>query len=197
MNTKNITSTVLTVAIASALIIGGAYAYQNLTEKNQPQQNIKNGQDQAVNIPSDWKTTRSEALGISVSHPADVAAGHENGNLTLHKWGPTQVEGTEVYDGMVLNFDKSPLSGKAFEQAVNAEVEDWKVHGEIVKSLSTLTMAGKNAYSFVGSGLGQYTIYFIELNGAEYLRVSTLVEDPKSQGFQTIADTILKSLNIQ
>src|SRR3989339_1457636 len=53
---------------------------------------------------SDLKT--HSLSSYQVSYPNDVNLAEDQGSITrLYKWGPTQKEGTELYDGFSISFE--------------------------------------------------------------------------------------------
>lgn len=199
MERKNALSTVATVLLASGLIIGGAYAYQEYRKNSGTEQPAEQVSEQGnpPAVPEDWSRFNSDRLGLSLRHPRDVQTGETEQGLTVYQWGPTQVEGTEVYDGMLVNLRRIALAGKTLEQEAQAKVEEWKVHGQITEQLSRTTVAGKQGYMFKATSLGDYTMYYLPAGNGDYIEIGVIAEDPKAQGFEQTVRTMLGSLDIR
>jgi hypothetical protein len=195
MKKHNIISVIATVILASALVVGVSYAFKDSQKEPEVANNQEKGNSKDE-IPADWKSYVDAEFGLTLSSPADFTfTKDENGNgFRIYKWGPSQAEGTEVYDGLIISFEKSSLNGQTLEEASQIETASWAPHGEIIEPLSSINVAGRNGYAYVGSGLGEFKIYLLPLNSQNYLRVSVLSEDPGNQGFKEQANKILDSL---
>ena len=151
------------------------------------------------NIPEGWKTYTSQNLGFALAYPSLMEIiEHEDGTVTFVLLGPTQSKGTEMYDGVSINFSSQNFEGdfKEFiekEWKLKKEDEIYTEVGEIKES----DIAVKKGLTYSVSSLGNFDLIFIPTSDNKYLQITMLVEDPKNQGFEEISKKILDSLAIK
>lgn len=148
-------------------------------------------------IPEDWETYSSTETGFSLSHPPDMEIStNQDGSISFSKLGPTQTEGTELFDGISLNIESGDLSENSFSTFVenrHEEAQDSPVSeiGELTEG----TLDGKTTYQYIETGLGVFTHIYIPFEENSYVHVSLLVEDPSGQGFEETAEKIISSID--
>ncbi|OGM22383.1 hypothetical protein A2961_00775 [Candidatus Woesebacteria bacterium RIFCSPLOWO2_01_FULL_39_21] len=151
------------------------------------------------NTPEGWKTYTSQNLGFALAYPSLMEIReHEDGTVTFVLLGPTQSKGTEMYDGISINFSNQSFEGdfKEFiekEWKLKKEDEIYTEVGEIKES----DIAVKKGLTYSVSSLGNFDLIFIPTSDNKYLQITMLVEDPKNQGFEEISKKILDSLAIK
>jgi len=135
-------------------------------------------------------------LGVSFDYPNDMEINDKDGGLRVYKWGPSQAEGTELYDGMVLSFMKVDNTDKLdLEAFAKLELENEIVfESEVVKPLEKITHGLITGYEFTTLGLGESTSFYFSNSAGEIIRASYFTEDPLEQGFDETMNTILESL---
>ena len=135
-------------------------------------------------------------LGITFDYPNDMEINDKDGGLRVYKWGPSQAEGTELYDGVVLSFMKVDNPDKLdLEAFAKLELENEIVfESEVVKPLEAITHGLIPGYEFTTLGLGESTSFYFINSAGEMIRASYFVEDPLAQGFDEILNNILESL---
>jgi hypothetical protein len=142
------------------------------------------------------ETYTSENFGVSFSFPSDMEVEKQNGRLRVYKWGPTQREGTELYDGIIItlmkpeNPDDMDLMAFAEQQLEN----ELQFEGEVVEPVTRVRHGEFTGYEFTVTGLGISTSFFFENEEDEIIRVVYFVEDPGNLGFEETLNEILDSL---
>jgi hypothetical protein len=144
-----------------------------------------------------WPTYSSTPLGFSINHPDDLQPKKQEETIVFSKWGPSQKEATEFYDGISLTFSAGFYNG-TFESLVNQQLEEVKNWPTFVSAtnIKALVMAGKEAYSFEAVTMGKATYYFIKKNQTEYFKIVDATNDPTSQGFNEVITRMLESLKL-
>lgn len=142
------------------------------------------------------ETYSSENLGISFSFPSDMEVEKHNDWVRVYKWGPTQMENTEFYDGIVVLFRKEDnpdnLELEAYaEQVLQNELE---LNGEVISPVTKISYGQLVGYEFTILSLGESSSFFFENDAGEVVRIAHSVEDPEDQDFNTILIQILQSL---
>lgn len=136
----------------------------------------------------------------SAQYPSDFDIRHQQGYSTLVKLGPTQRDGTEMYDGVLINFIWHTLGGQTLESFVDtkiSQVSDGPV-GELMSGKTSAKLGEYDGFSYQVQGMGTYTEYFITKGNADSaLQIEVLVEDPTSQGFQQRVNQILSTVKIK
>lgn len=111
--------------------------------------------------------------------------------------GPTQQEGTEVYDGIIINFRLEDIPENAdLETAAKQAAQANPEVTEIINPVSQSQLAGYEAYTYRSRSLGEYTHYILNYSGDQFLHISYTAPDPENQGYQQIVNEILDSLSM-
>ena len=153
----------------------------------------------ATQVPSDWVAYDDDGTNFTLSHPADFEIReNQDGSVAFVKLGPTQTEGTEVFDGIILTVNSGPYEQASFSDFVkenHQEAQQSPVSevGEITEGL----VNGKIVYQYEEQGLGVFTHIYIPFEENAYVHVSKLVEDPTNEGFEETADTIISTIEYQ
>lgn len=150
-------------------------------------------------IPEGWETYSSQEMGFSVSFPPEMEVrDDQEGYISFVVLGPSQAEGTEVYDGIVLSFSQDTYSSGSLESFVISEVNrkrDDLIYDQ-VSDVEPVVVNGIQGYKYLESALGDFTNIYLPLNGGSYLLISYLLEDPTSQGYEEDLNMILSSLTL-
>lgn len=147
----------------------------------------------------DWQTYTSQDLGFAVRHPEDVEVQRrQDGSITFIKWGPTQREGTEFYDGIRVQITQGQLGGKSLRAFVEQKVQEEKNDPvtQTVSSIEQVSIGGKIGYKYDISAFGDRTINYLPKGNGEYLRIIDGTIEPKNQGFKQTVKRMLASLRI-
>jgi hypothetical protein len=144
-----------------------------------------------------WKKYEDGQGGYSFEYPSDLELDHhDNGGVSIFKWGPTQRAETEFYDGVSILFLVENMNGKSLEQIAKERVGGAiDMDGNPV-AINPVVIAGLNGIKYVISELGTATFYFLPLDGGRYLRISSGTSDPTNQGYFDIVDKILSSIKV-
>lgn len=155
-------------------------------------------QQQVDLAPSDWVTYQSLELGTKLNHPSHAEVTENDGLLRIIIIGPSQAEGTEVYDGLLMFFEKGQYEENNLRDYVSGVAEGRKSDPvyESVGVIEETSINGINGYTFVDSALGTFTNIYLQLDGNTFLNITYLLEDPENQGFEETKDTILKSITL-
>ena len=151
------------------------------------------------NIPEGWKTYTSQNLGFALAYPSLMEIReHEDGTVTFVLLGPTQSKGTEMYDGISINFSNQSFEGD-FKEFIEKE---WKLKKEDevyteVGEIKEVEYSNQKGFFYSISSLGDFDLIFLPVGDNTYLQITMLVEDPKDQGFESISKKILDSLAIK
>jgi hypothetical protein len=121
--------------------------------------------------------------------------------IRVYKQGPTQQGQTEMYDGIIVTFEKIDLKNESLSSWIDNELKTIKANGDsiITQPKKPITLHGYPGFSYAARGLGEF-IYLViqkDLSSPNALRITTMVTDPTNSGFQKQADQILASLHIQ
>ena len=169
----------------------------SIDSQSTQQQQVSPVSSSTTTSTNSWKTYSSTPLGFSISHPSDLEPIKQDETIVFSKWGPSQKEETEFYDGISLTLSAGFYNG-AFESLVNQQLEEIKNWPTYVSSseIKALSLAGKEAYSFETVTMGKATYYFIKKNQTEYFKIVDATNDPTNQGFDTIISRMMSSLQI-
>jgi len=142
------------------------------------------------------ETYSNPRIGFMVNHDSmfQVRQNSES-DVQFYFHGPTQSEGTEVYDGIILSFQKAPITG-TLDSFIEEQMKSFQDVGSIIEPLHDVILNGIPAKSFRGSGLGEFTLIFIPLDDENLLVASYLVSDPGNLGFQAKVDQILATFTL-
>lgn len=148
-------------------------------------------------IPSDWENYSNPDIGFMIKHDPDLQlAVRGKTDVSFYKWGPTQAEGTEVYDGMTISFRRTSVDGSSVEAYTNEQIDLFKQVGEITEPLHDTKVNGIPAKSFRASSLGDFTIIFVPLDAKTIIEIGYLAPDPGNLGFQNTIDKILSTFTL-
>ena len=143
----------------------------------------------------DWKTYSTSTY--EVKYPSEIIPKEQEGSaVTFSKWGPTQKEGTELYDGYSVSFVPREIPNTTLESYVNAKIEEVKKQevSKVTSGPNVKTINGYRGLSYVEEGLGTYTQIILESKDKiMFVEISVLVSDPGNLGFQEVVDNILSS----
>jgi len=160
----------LTVLVFILLVVGGFFAYQNYQLKKDLAQKIslisltseKNNQAEIANPTptadptADWETYSSSTYEFK--YPNDFKLQLSEGSTAiLQKWGPTQTEGTELFDGIQISFQPREIDS-SLENLVNSIVERYKnMEGfkQIIEGPASITINNYQGLTFTTEGLNK------------------------------------------
>lgn len=151
---------------------------------------------------SSWKSHITSLYRINYPEDIDASILPEN-TLVLTKYGPTQAENTEFYDGISLTIKPSVLTNQTIIEYVEDKVSSLLSGNEgttISSAIEEITVAGYPGYTFTAdSPLLVYTMIFISPNptSSSFLEITDSSQDPGNLGFKTTVDEILETIEFQ
>ncbi|MBN1495049.1 hypothetical protein JW911_04960 [Candidatus Peregrinibacteria bacterium] len=147
--------------------------------------------------PIEWLTYNNDDLMFSLEYPSNMTINeNEGGTVSLQVWGPTQMPETEFYDGISIHFYKEALEEVSLEDFVAAQIAEERKIAESVTDAEPVYLGGVQALKIDIVSLGEFTNYYLPIDEANCLIMSTMVSDPADQGFLNTADKILASITI-
>ncbi len=198
----------ITLAVLPLLLLGvtSFLLYQNL--------NLKKTQTKETSVPiptlsppssspsllptvdpsADWKTHSSSTYEIK--YPTDFTF-HlaEASTAILQKWGPTQKEGTELYDGISLSFEPREISTTLtnFTNSLIKGIEDQGMV-EITEDPKSISLNNYQGLTFTEEGLGTFQHIILEKGSdSAFIHITFSISDPGNQGFEQIKNQILST----
>jgi hypothetical protein len=161
----------------------------------------ENGED----LPTDgismdtanWSEYTNQELGFSVKYPPELDLEENQARASFVYWGPTQREGTELYDGISFTVSHDVYSSEiSLEQYIGAKLGEAEITGEIIMPMATTTLGGVQGYSYTISSLGEITHIIVPVDDNQVLDVHYLAPDPGSNGFQEAVGKLLGTFEI-
>jgi hypothetical protein len=158
----------------------------------QPLDELAFGQDQML----DWKIHTESTYKFSYPPDADLTE-QEASVVVLSKWGPTQTEATELFDGYSISFkpreapDKS-LNVNSLTGNLIAEIENLGI-SKVISGPDQIVIGKYEGLTFTEEGLGTFKHIILGDDQGILVEISTIVSDPGGLGFSEIVDMILSS----
>lgn len=193
-----------------ALGIAGFFAYQNYNLKQQePQVQPTPAPEISITSPTpttnlptptpdqsaDWKTYSTSTY--QVKYPNDLTVREEEAStLILSKWGPTQKEDTELYDGIAVSFQPFEIPNIDLEAYVRLKIQETEAEGnaEVLSGPTQITIGDHVGFTYTAQGLGIHKyIYFQSADKVMLVEIIDSTNDPTEQGFQQIVDKIIST----
>jgi len=144
----------------------------------------------------DWNTFSKEGLGFTFRYPQDLEyREYQDGSHSISKWGPTQTEGTEFFDGISMSFKSGDMEGMTLEEWANKKYEELKEVFETTPPEAT-QIAGVLGYKMHVKGIVEADYYYVPLGTPSYLEIIDATKDPTSVGFVPIVQKILSSVKL-
>ncbi|MBN1181773.1 MAG: hypothetical protein JXB49_05750 [Bacteroidales bacterium] len=147
-----------------------------------------------TNPKADWKAAATDYY--TIKYPSDAEINIQENTINISKWGPTQTEATELFDGYSVTIESVETSQTPEEYAdtLIAEVESAGI-GEITEGSEPVTINGYKGVTYTEKGLGTFKhIILGSDNSSVLIHISVLVSDPGGLGFQKEVDQILSTL---
>lgn len=154
---------------------------------------------QTVQIPDNWQTYTSDEHGFTIQYPPDVDVEQRQvGGIQFIKYGPTQTEGTEVFDAISVVIDTGILGGVSLREYVDMRQQE-SDNEPIVESVSTVeqvTVGEYSGYQYTIVGLGEFTYIYLPKGENSYVQITNGTVDPTDQGFAETVELMLSTLQI-
>jgi hypothetical protein len=151
-------------------------------------------------IPDDWEEYTYEEGSVGLFYPPQGKWTREGPDADVAKFillGDENREGTEITDGIYLTIYSRPFpKGVRADDVVSAVQEQYPDAN--IDQDSELVLAGRKAYRFTTTGIGEYVHYVIDVpfNEDEFVDISYRVtgESDFEQDYQTIVEWMLLSM---
>ncbi len=149
-------------------------------------------------VPEDWESYSSEAYNFIIRYPEEVT--HETTTEGEHffQLGPSQAEGTELYDGISVHISAGSLGDREFdmfvaEKHMQIKNDPTTTH---IDELKKIMIAGKNGYAFTTNAIGNRRYIYLPKEGNAYLEIIDGTVEPtnRKQTFKKTVETMLSSL---
>ena len=158
-----------------------------------------------IDPTADWKTythpnvpfTFKYPSGTEIKESITIRDESRENSIRLIKQGPTQIEGTELYDGLGLRLGFNTLAGRRLEELVDERVAESEEIGTVLEEKRAIEFQKYKAYTYKAEGLGisEY-IYLQTPDESTYIEIVNFTEDPTEQGFESLVDQILSTLRL-
>lgn len=193
---KVIVSLILTLIAGVAL-----YLFFTRSQTSSPESaNIPNSVTTPVSSPSPapipladgWETVSLQNFSFSYPSSFEYTLNPDNyHNLVFI--GPTQTQGTEVYDGIIINLDQGTFSGDFLEFVESQRQNQLDPAVAQVSAVAPFSLNDKSGYQFVVEGLGTFEQIYLSQDN-QYIHISRLISDPGNLGFLQISNAIVDSI---
>jgi len=169
-----------------------------------PSESPKSTVPTAVKVSDSLTEYKNTRWGFTMTYPKDLMVETaDDGKIAITKWGPTQKENTEFFDGISIVIDQGQIgTNKNLLDLINSDIEqekeqlvpDYKMI-EQPSPFITWYKTGGLTYRFQDS-FGQTTKYYLPLNTDKFLILMVRVMDPTNLGFESAATKIVESIKI-
>lgn len=202
--TSSVVILVISFCMIAVLAIGVWYYFQYYSQQNQDtkvqapisEQSTPSQTSQPIDTPAGWQHLVSTTNNISLSYPQDARVEDSPGSINISIYGPTQKDGTELFDGISLTISTLPLNGSKLESAANNQ---WQNNSQTPKTgtvsqLQKINYADKDGFKYTLSNFSQNDIYILPLTQDLYLNVTEIILDPKDIGFAQLTEQIVSTI---
>lgn len=158
--------------------------------------------DTATTTPFSWETYTNATVGFTIEHPQDATVSDRNDDhVSFLYTGPTQAEGTEVYDGILFSVTllaaatTTPLAEYAAAFAQDSLGPD----GRVTQPVAPASLGGQTAYRWQAEGLGTFTHYLAaDPDRTDRLyHIAFTAPDPADRGYAAAVRRMLDSFAFQ
>lgn len=147
----------------------------------------------------DWETFSSSVYEFK--YPGDFTLIEDEGSMaTILKIGPTQKEGTEVYDGISITFQPREIPDISLDVYVYNTITEIEKIGisKVIKQPEKITISNYDGLTYTEEGLGTFeNIVLASEDGKLFMEISILVTDPGDLGFEEISKEILSTFKFK
>lgn len=228
--TQDMKKVVIVSLIGLAIIVGGVYLLQRqqsnpfvvedpqvsptlgtetldadnsvVTPTSEAEQFISSSPDAAALRAGGSSYLDSEAV-YTFLYPSEYALDtQEEGKYTrISKRGATQRGQTEIYDGVIVAFERVDLQGVSLSDWVDAQIKTATDNGmvEVLEPKKTAALNTYPGFTYELQGLGSSKYIVVQQNPSSTyaVNISFLVADPEQQGYQQEVDAILSTLELK
>lgn len=144
----------------------------------------------------DWTAFSKEGISFTFKYPPDLEyREYQDGSQSISKWGPTQTEGTEFFDGISMSFKTGDLEGKTLSVWVDGKYAELKEVFETTAPEEVQVAAASGLKMHV-KGMVEADYYYMPVGASSYLEIIDATKDPTSLGFAETVKKILSSVRI-
>lgn len=148
-------------------------------------------------LPEEWEIYTSQKHEFQLAHPPEMEVSlnpREGARFLLT--GPSQFQGTEVTDGILLIINSGAYQQNSLQEFVSDKAEELKQDpvSQSVGQVQEVEVSDLPGYSFDTVGFGKSTYYYLDKGNNEFLKIIEIVQDPSGQGFKETVDQILSTL---
>jgi hypothetical protein len=120
--------------------------------------------------------------------------------VRIFKKGATQKGQTEMYDGVIVSFERVELGGKTLSKWVDDQIQQSTSDGsEITQPKKGTTLNVYPGFTFEVRSLGTSTNVVLQkdLSSPHAVRINFLVADPEGKNYQKEVDAILATVELR
>jgi hypothetical protein len=178
-------------------LLGGSYFYFQNQKTETPEPAPAETQETPPPTPdptADWEIYTTSVY--QVKYPGNLITGGDESMLNIAKWGPTQTEGTELFDGYAITFIPKETSEMTPEEYADEQIAELNNQGisKVTEGPNSITIANYKGITYTEDGLGTYKQIVLGSNdGTMLMVISVIIADPGNLGFQEEVDQILSS----
>lgn len=118
----------------------------------------------------------------------------------IYKTGATQQGQTEIYDGVIVEFESATRNNQSLEQWTDNRIKQLTTDGtiSITKPKKATKIKSYTGFTFETESLGNATYLILQKDPASQnvVVITYSVNDPQKQGYQKDVDSILASLEL-
>lgn len=202
----------LVILCVLAAILAVFYLYLNNRNDTGTISNENNSlpSNERINTPDSEAVSELERGGNSFSDPDSIFSvlypneykqdiQGEN-RYRIYKQGPTQRGQTEMYDGVIINFETIDLESKNLSDWIDERISLSTQDGtsELIEEKTPINVNGYPGYTYTMRGLGTFENLAIQKDqNSKYAVITTsLIADPSGAGFEKEFENILSTLTL-
>ena len=203
---KSSKTIMLIVVILFILSLVGLAVYyfgskrSEVTEEPVPVETFVPSPTSTTDPTTGWKTYTSDK-GFMFKYPIDakVDFSQQEDAVKLQIWGPSQKEGTELYDGIGISFKAGSITaGKTLKDIVDNLFSQYSQmpDAKVIQEVAVYKAQDLSGYNFIIELMGKTTYLILQdsLNQTEYVVITEMYVDPSNKGFELTVNQILSTL---
>lgn len=194
---------ILIFTIFLLILVIGYLVYQNNQLKMQepeksvatPTASLEPTSTATPDPTANWEVYKSSIY--QVKYPNSYTSTEEDGGiLHLSMWGPTQTEGTELFDGAAITFQPREIPDTTLVSWVNLKID--AINKDELSTLlgdpDPISINGYNGFTYTTEGLGTYKHIILESKDKiMFIEIDVITSDPGDLGFSETVDSILST----
>ena len=148
-------------------------------------------------LPGEWQTYTNQESGFSMDYSS--ALKKEEGSQEIVKFtllGPTQREGTEIFDGISVIVTTATHTQKDLKNYIESRLEKTGEIGEVTSGPKRVVLNGNNGYRYEKVTAGSSTVLTFPLSEEKVIKISYSAPDPEDRGYREIVEEMINSFRI-